>query len=1035
MKRQNLLAALALAAVSAVIYFASLADYAFPGESARLMVFWRGLDVPDAPPYPLMAVFAKLLGGGNLIAPVCGVVSVVLGYLLVSAFVSSRLKGAGEETRGVPVVAGAVAAAVYMLSPAVRSAATHLDPRLFDFTWALATCALALPFLRLKRLAWLFALLVAVLAGLGFCDSALLLAFAPFHLALVVAVSRAAGRRPYVPLMLYVFAFILSALVFLGWAGCGVGDALSRTAREMSAYTSTPGWLFVALFATLPFVTALFAAGRAFAEKPGVVQWTFHGALAFIAVLSVATKLSPSALMEPYGRLPVATSAFAAGLSGYLAAWLWMRRRTAAGLAGGGVFAFVLAVTCVWNLFTFDGDRGAFADALARRVVGDLGDRRWFVSDGLLDSHVALVAADAGKDVHVVSLSRDLDEKYLARLGDVVRDEQVGGDRNGELLLSLTLGVLPFLQDWFASDPAAAKGVAIWGAPDIWYSANISPVPELLFFGADESRVPDWGAWAELDKVLAAPKGWGSYRDRAVADPVDRFRYALRRHVGFVANNRGVWLQDRHRDDDAWKMYELVLNEIDHDNICAIFNEVGMVGAKHPQAVAKQRDLERMLRAAVDDANRRYILWRLSAFYGYIRNPDIFIRLGHAWARSGRPGDALAQIRRAIDFVPTDRRAVLLNMMAALYASAHDERQSREIYEKVLARDARDHDALIGLMRLELLDGNSAKAIEYLQRAAEVSGDGKRAKIELAMVALMKNDVAGAKRLVRAAADADPKDPQCWSLLAAATIQQIDAEKDAAKRAALQKELEQSILPTMEKLAGGVQDYYIQVTRGFVLLKKGEEKRREARDAFLAASRDRPDITVAQNLVLGLDISLDDKPGAETHAKDVLRRNRRDPLANYVMGSLALGRGDTDGAITYLRRAADAPQPVPLALNDLAEALRRVRDYASAERYARKAVAAAPALYVVWETLGSILMDRGTNLDEAESCIRRACDLSKAKNGQEADVRMLVSLARVQIKRGDKTHARISINKVQKRIDQLSAFERREFEEVRKGAR
>ena len=79
--------------------------------------------------------------------------------------------------------------------------------------------------------------------------------------------------------------------------------------------------------------------------------------------------------------------------------------------------------------------------------------------------------------------------------------------------------------------------------------------------------------------------------------------------------------------------------------------------------------------------------------------------------------------------------------------------------------------------------------------------------------------------------------------------------------------------------------------------------------------------------------------------------------------------------------------------------------------------------------------DQGVNLDEAESCIRKACDLSKAKNGHEADLRMLISLARVQIKRGDKQHAKVSIRKVQGRVSELSDFERREFEEVKKGVR
>ena len=48
---------------------------------------------------------------------------------------------------------------------------------------------------------------------------------------------------------------------------------------------------------------------------------------------------------------------------------------------------------------------------------------------------------------------------------------------------------------------------------------------------------------------------------------------------------------------------------------------------------------------------------------------------------------------------------------------------------------------------------------------------------------------------------------------------------------------------------------------------------------------------------------------------------------------------------------------------------------------------------------------------------------------------MLVSLARVQLKAGDKQHAKVTIRKIQSRIGELSEFERREFEEVKKGAR
>ncbi|MBO7683785.1 MAG: tetratricopeptide repeat protein [Kiritimatiellae bacterium] len=1037
--KKNYLAAGALGVVAAVIYFASMADYAFPGESASLMASWRGIDAADVPQYPLMAAFAAFLGGGNLIAPICGTIAVVAVFCLVSAFVGGRVRSekAQSERETLSLVAGCAAALVFMLSPAVRSAATHLEPKMFDFTWALLSFALALPFMRGPGgLFWLFPPALGAMAALGFCDSALFLAFVPFYLALVALTAVRCGRKPYLPLLMFVAAALAAAPIALGGFGVAVQDALGRSADELEAYFKAQGWVFVAIFTTLPFVTALFSCGKAFSEKPGLVQWTFHGAMTFVSILAVATPLSPSALMEPYGILPVATSAFAAAVAGYLVAYWWMLRRQVVGIVAGGLLAFVLAVSCIWNLFSFDGDAGAFADRVARKVLDDLGDREWFISDGTLDSHIQLAAAAAGRKLHVISLARDLDTEYLEKLAKVVEKEGVGGEHNGSLRLSLSLGVLPFVQDWFAADPSAAKKVAIYGAPDLWYIANMTPVPEFLFFGADESRVPDWSAWAEFDKVLAAPKGWGSYHDRKATNPTDRLRFSIRRHLGFVANNRGVWLQDKHRDDDAWKMYELVLNEIDHDNICAIFNEVAMVGAKHASAMSKQRDLERMLKSAVEDKNRRYILWRLGTYYGYIRDPAIFIRLGHAWARSGRPGDALSQIRRAIDFVPTDKRAVLLNMMAALYASENEQQKSRRIYEALLSKNGRDHDALVGMMRLELAAGNNAQALEYLRRAADANTDRRRANIESAMASMMQNDAAAAKKLLRQAVDEDPKDLQAWSLLAAVVMQQIDAARDdKAASGRLLKELEGEILPAMEKRSDGIHDYYLQTTRGFLMLRRGKEKHKEARDAFLAAMKARPDVNATQDLVLGLDISLDDKAGAEAHARDVLRKNRAAPLANYVMGSLALGKGNYSDAEAFLRRAVDSPKPTPLALNDLAEVLRRTGKLKEAEQFARKATAAAPGLYVAWETLGSVLMDTGSSLDEAEDCIRRACELSRTKDGRDTDVRMLVSLARVQIKRGDIQHAKVTVRKVQNRLGELSPFEKKEFEEIRKSAR
>ena len=309
---------------------------------------------------------------------------------------------------------------------------------------------------------------------------------------------------------------------------------------------------------------------------------------------------------------------------------------------------------------------------------------------------------------------------------------------------------------------------------------------------------------------------------------------------------------------------------------------------------------------------------------------------------------------------------------------------------------------------------------------------GSEALVDFGTIIYTLDDLKGAKSTLAKLADDNPKDLQAWSLLAAVTMQLWDASNDKAEKTAMMKDITDRILPTMEKQSTNPYDYYIQTTKAFLYLRGGEEKRRLARDAFAAAARARPDSAAAQDMLLGLDISLDDKIGAEHHAREVLRRNRSAPLANYVMGSLAIGKGEYAEAEAFLRKAADAPQPNVLALNDLAEVLRRTKNYGDAERYARLAVEKAPEFYIVWETLGTVLMDAGKDAAEAEECVAKAIELQKKSGAKTEDVRIYSSLARAQLLRGDKKAARQSIRKVRPRISELNEYERREFEEIEK---
>ena len=1054
-RRRDWTLALALGGVAALLYFVSMADYAFPGEGAHLMALWMGLDTAAICPHPLMATFARMLGCSNVLGPICGTISVMCIYHFTAFFLRERITGEmlSMYADRMSAFAGTVAAMLFMLSPATREAYTHLSAFGFDATLALIVPTLLIPYARSgDKIGWVYPMLAGVLTGVSLADSPLFAFLLPLYIAGVWCVSSKRGGKPYGT----AFAFLLvSLLAFFAYAPFVSGDfteSMRLSWQEALSWIAVEGSITVVSFSILPFLVSLYSSKSAYNSESGLSMWIYHVIMSFLSMLAIATPLSPSELLRPYGLLPVVPCAFVAFTAAYLVTYWWLlaiakvrknesQNSAPASLAGRTlaravlpVILLVFGISVLLELFMFDGSRGKFADQTADKIIADLGDRKWFVTDGLIDDHIRIAAAKKGIELNLVCLQRDLDERYLDELARAVEKHALCGEKSGELALSLKLGVLTFVQDWFAADKDIAKKVAIFGTPDLWYAVGIKAVPEFLFFGADPEITPDWGTWNEFDSVLSKPNGlseWGSYNLWKVRDPVEMMRLRLRRHVGLVANDRAVYLQDKGNDDAAFDLYELVLSNIDRDNVCALFNEFEMARAGHAKASAKKVKIEKALKAIVEDKDRRYVLWKLANVYGYIRNPEIFIRLGYGWARSGRPGEALNQVRRAIDFVPTERRTSILNMIASLYASGSDSKRSRATYEQVLEADSENHDALIGLMRLELLDGNSEKAIEYLERATKDAKDDPRIAVELAMLHMMKGELAESRATLRQALDHAPEDMRAWSLYVSVVLQQADNAKDDSERRKLLKEVEEQILPDMEKRAKDKNDYYVQSSRAFLLVRQGEENRKAARDAFARAAKDRPDVQATQDLVLGLDIQLNDTVDAEFHAREILRRNRKAPLANYVMGSLALQKGNYTEAEMYLRRAADAPKPVVLAQNDLAEVLRRAKRFEEAERYARLAIRTAPELYVAWETLGSILMDAGGDLNEAEQCVNKACELSKSKDGKEEDVRMLVTLARVQVAKGDKTRANMTIRKVLGRIKELSDFEKGEFEELR----
>ncbi len=1073
--------------VALVIYSLTLAGYVFPGESAHLFTQWMGLDALEAPLHPIWGGIVKAVGGAswpttmairmNLVSLVCGVLSAGLLCGLVGFFVYNTIdqEDALKLARGCSVLAGLVAAFTFIFSTAIWQPSTHLEYRLFDVFLALLVFALYMPALRWPKLLPFFSLVIAAGAAAGLVESVIFLPLMPMYLFLLVVVSVKAGRKFYLPVGIFLAAGTICYILFMnsvagdylrlpeaaagGYDGASVVWQKNWTSftHEMRLWFTRPGWLYIFVLAVLPFVACGFAAVRGLNNERTWSQYVFHTAITILMIIATATPLSPESVLRPFGISPVATSTLVAAVCGYLAAyWYLLARiplpavefdkvepvivigRKVAPFAAGA-FASLLVLTALVNAFACSRDRGAFADICAGEIIDRLGDRTWIVTDGMLDDHLRTVAATRGKELNFICLHRDMDDAYLKEFAELVKAKGLKAG-HANLALSIQLGVLPFLQDWFAGDQTVENQTAIFGVPDFWYMAERVPVPECMFFGGTKNIKSVDGAkakadflafWKKMEPVLHSEKNKGSRAIRDEDNPVDAMRLQLRRHVGFIANNLGVALQDLGMDADAFDLYELVLKTIDCDNICALFNEFEMARAGVKEAVAHKSEIERQLKAIVDDPQRRYLLWSLSRYYGYIRSPEIFARMGYAWARSGQTGNAIAQVQRAINFVPADRQAGLLNMMAAIYASGNLAHKSSEVYKQVLAKDANNHDALMGLTRLSLQKGALDEAKGYLAKAVKAASNKETSGFDWALLHLMNNDLAAARLALQKVTDIQPKSLQAWSLLAGVLLQQIDQAKDETAKKKIFQELDDVILPKMETIADSPRDYFVQMTRALVWMRKGRAFQKQARDALVVASSSRPDINVVGDMILNLDIAMDDGESAEKHARQILRQDRNNKLANYVMGSLRLKEGDYMMAETFLRLSVKAERPIAAAQNDLAEVLRRLQRYDEAEKFARDAVKTAPELYVAWETLGSSLLDQNKDLAEAEKCVRKAISLSKEKN-QIDDLRMLITLARVQIAKGDLGRARTTLRTLRNRQSELSKYDLGELEKLQK---
>ena len=227
------------------------------------------------------------------------------------------------------------------------------------------------------------------------------------------------------------------------------------------------------------------------------------------------------------------------------------------------------------------------------------------------------------------------------------------------------VGLEPFLDEWFSGTPGLEKEVAVLVSPDVWFSTGYTPVPDrVLFLGVTNT------AAVNADRLYAGQKSfWDQYKEILPKESkksslVSNWNRWIESHVGKVANNTGVLLEDLGRGKEAFEAYTMA-RTIDTNNLSALLNQLTLANAEslpdEPRLQGELAEYERRIRGRLD-------IWLLSYHYGYVRNPEAFANRGWLWAMSGKPKVAIREMRRALATGANKQKVELA--MASFYSHA-----------------------------------------------------------------------------------------------------------------------------------------------------------------------------------------------------------------------------------------------------------------------------------------------------------------------------------------------------------------------------
>lgn len=1071
-----------------VLYCVTQYDWLFAGDSVNLIASYTGAWVLPGvyESHPLVSgLFRNLtlsVGGLGIASALVSALTVGLLYQTVYTFykVITTEPHSVKHIEPAARLGAGVTALVYAVLTPVWQAATHFQYQPFDLFLLLLAFSGVVHYM--NRNHKLVLLASTFLMGLLVAEMPYALLLAPLFfvvalVALIMSQSRFTWLRvlPFlgIPMILGIvggYALAISQSMAAGCEGTTIEIFIVLIKQQimfLSALTMGP-WLLVMFFAIAPFFMAVLSAGRFLNnDRSGAAILTFVAIVVLTILAVLPFGFSPMLTMstawwnDAY-PLPICMMvAFSMGFVFCVAKMInsvmrakeaTTRKATSMKLAqmAALVLPVIMALATViallitnWRAFVvgdntvrLQGD--SVTSVYISALVDSLQGRNYVLTDGVFDPYLAVALQERDmSSVTLIPLTQDMNSTYIKRFTEELRTSDFMAedlDLKATLIQSLQLGVLPFVQDWMTYDPKITEKLAIIGLPDFWYIANKYPYPhELCYLGVvspddfkqlDKTKAIDFlnkmDALLPLDDVDADKDA-----KRVTPTAMGLLKQYMRRHVGFIANNTGFYLAEVGENDEAYELFAAV-RAFDKDNVSTLFNLFELInsGMRPEQRDVIGKEIESFVKNL---KGRKYQLWSLSRYYGYIRSPQMMGAIAGQWALSGQTGAALTGMGMAMNMMDEDQRQSAQQAIASIYSMIPGQRREAEARYLSLLKASTDEYRSVGylkeLFRIAILDMAYVKAEDYLKQAEKLIKTQGELGFEWAIFYMAQGDTTKARLSLQTYSTLYPRNLEALAMLASIQMQN-DEELEDVKNITLRR---------MEAAVGSPNNYFIQIIKAQIFMK--EDNLVKAREAFIRAYALRSDVVMLRDTILQLDMALLDRTSAELHARQIIRVDRGHAMANYVMGSIRLSDGDRASAIIFLKAAAEATTPYIPAINDLAEAYRREGDFEQAILMAQKATKLGPSLYIAWETLASILCEN-KKYNEAAPAIEKARELWASDfKDKPMDPRILMTDARIKIGQGKRESARIALHEISKSDLELSDYEKEELAEIRELAK